>query len=70
MNDANHSCVIRAASKKTISCQESKFDLAKHIMANFTDFDPAHPGPLESVSIPARPGSAGSGANPIRCERN
>jgi lysophospholipase L1-like esterase len=37
------------------SIRDLKLDLAKHIVADFSGFDPHRPDPYESVSIPASP---------------
>jgi lysophospholipase L1-like esterase len=39
--------------------KQNNLDLAKYIVDDFTDFDPAHPDPIESVDVPASPSSGG-----------
>ncbi len=41
--------------------KQNKLDLAKFIVDDFADFDPAHPDPIESVDIPASPSNPGGG---------
>jgi hypothetical protein len=38
--------------------RENKLDLAKHIVANYKPFDPAHPDDPEKFDVPASPGSS------------
>ncbi len=42
--------------------KQNNLDLAKYIVDDFKDFDPAHPDPVESVDIPPSPGGGRGGA--------
>jgi lysophospholipase L1-like esterase len=39
--------------------KQNNLDLAKYIVDDFKDFDPAHPDPVDSVDIPASPSGGG-----------
>jgi hypothetical protein len=41
--------------------KQNNLDLAKYIVDDFKDFDPAHPDAVESVDIPASPSGGGGG---------
>jgi hypothetical protein len=34
---------------------DDKLPLAKHVVADFRPFDPAHPDPLDKFDVPAEP---------------
>jgi lysophospholipase L1-like esterase len=38
-----------------LGIKQNKLDLAKYIVDDYTDFDPAHPDPAQSFSMPASP---------------
>ena len=40
--------------------KQNNLDLAKYIVDDFADFDPAHPDPIDSVDVPASPSNAGA----------
>jgi lysophospholipase L1-like esterase len=41
--------------------KQNNLDLAKYIVDDFKDFDPAHPDPVDSISVPPSPSSARAG---------
>ena len=44
--------------------KQNHLDLAKFIVDDFADFDPAHPDPIESVDVPPSPSNGGGRGGP------
>ena len=44
--------------------KQNHLDLAKYIVDDFADFDPAHPDPIDSIDVPASPSNGGGRGGP------